>query len=207
MVARFRNPRTERSLMRRKSTREVKQSFFIVCEGKSTEPEYFHSFRLTSATVKVLGQGLNTLGLVRSAVKEKDQAKQRGKVYDNYWVVFDKDDFTDQNFNDAIKLAEENGFNVAYSNQAFEYWFLLHFNLYEGAIDRGRYRQMLTKHFGEEYSKGATFASKIYNKLLPLQPVAISNARYVHSNITTTPAKAESSTTVYMLVEELNKYL
>lgn len=121
MVARFKNPRAERSLTRKKSSREIKQSFFIVCEGKNTEPEYFLSFRLTSATVRALGQGLNTLGLVRSAIKERDLAKQRGKVYDNYWVVFDKDDFPEQNFNDAIKLAKENGFNVAYSNQAFEY--------------------------------------------------------------------------------------
>lgn len=207
MVARFKNPRAERSLTRKKSSREIKQSFFIVCEGKNTEPEYFLSFRLTSATVRALGQGLNTLGLVRSAIKERDLAKQKGKAYDNYWVVFDKDDFPEQNFNDAIKLANENGFNVAYSNQAFEYWFLLHFNLYEGEIHRNRYKQMLTKHLGIEYSKEASFASKIYNRLIPLQSTAIKNARSVHSKVTTTPARAESATTVYLLVEELNKHI
>ena len=209
MVARYINPRKERSLARRKSTREIKQSFFIVCEGKNTEPEYFHSFRLTSATVKVLGQGINTIGLVKSAIKEKEQAKLRGKIYDNYWVVFDKDDFPNQHFNDAIKLAEMNGFRVAYSNQAFEYWFLLHFNLYEGVIERGRYTQMLSRHLGEQYGKDVDFASKMYNKLLSKQATAITNARTVHSKVNgiISPAQAESSTTIYLLVEELNKYL
>ena len=34
------------SLARRQSTREVKQSFLIVCEGVRTEPDYFKAFRM-----------------------------------------------------------------------------------------------------------------------------------------------------------------
>ena len=39
------------SLTRRQSTREIKQSFLIVCEGVRTEPNYFKAFRMTAATV------------------------------------------------------------------------------------------------------------------------------------------------------------
>ena len=37
-------------LRRRQGTRNVKQSFLIVCEGLRTEPDYFNAFRMTAAT-------------------------------------------------------------------------------------------------------------------------------------------------------------
>ena len=40
------------SLTRKQGTRNVKQSFLIVCEGVRTEPDYFKAFRMTTATVK-----------------------------------------------------------------------------------------------------------------------------------------------------------
>ena len=39
------NPRLERSLKRRSSYRDIKQSFLIICEGVNTEPDYFNAFR------------------------------------------------------------------------------------------------------------------------------------------------------------------
>lgn len=66
------NPREERSLRRISSTRIVKQSFLIVCEGENTEPDYFNAFRLTSANVKAVGQGINTVRLVLALKKRKN---------------------------------------------------------------------------------------------------------------------------------------
>ncbi len=43
------------------------------------------------------------------------------KVYGQVWVVFDKDDYTDEQFNNAIKLNE---YNSAWSNPNFEVWLL-----------------------------------------------------------------------------------
>lgn len=203
-----RDPRVERSTSRHKAFRDIKKSFLIICEGKSTEPDYFNAFRLTSATVKSIGEGINTITLVRKAIRTKESLKQKGQVYDNYWVVFDKDMFPESDFNDAIKLANENGFMVAYSNQAFEYWFLLHFNRHEGKLDRSRYGAILTKYWGMDYSKSRGVGAKVYNLLQPKQQIAIDNAKaiYAASN-KNNPARAESSTTVYRLVEELNQYL
>lgn len=135
------NPRIERKITRISGVREVKQTFLIICEGVNTEPDYFNAFRLTSATVKAIGQGMGTLALVQKAINIKEQERQRGRTYNQNWVVFDKDDFPENNFNSAILSARQNGFEVAYSNQAFEFWFLLHFNLYQGALHRSRYEK------------------------------------------------------------------
>ena len=101
----------------------MKQTFLIICEGVNTEPDYFNAFRLTSANVKALGQGMGTLALVHKAIHIKEQEKLKGRTYNQHWVVFDKDDFPENDFNSAILLAQQNGFEVAYSNQAFEFWF------------------------------------------------------------------------------------
>lgn len=147
------------SLTRRQSTREVKQSFLIVCEGVRTEPDYFKAFRMTAATVKAVGQAMNTTSLVSKAISIRDADQKKKRTYDQCWVVFDKDDFPAKDFNEAITLAEKNGFKVAYSNQAFEYWFLLHFNLYKGALHRNSYADMLSRLSGIPYSKTEGFGA------------------------------------------------
>lgn len=81
------------SLTRRQSTREVKQSFLIVCEGVRTEPDYFKAFRMTAATVKAVGQAMNTTSLVSKAISIRDADQKKKRTYDQCWVVFDKDDF------------------------------------------------------------------------------------------------------------------
>lgn len=201
------NHRTS-SLSRPQGTRVVKQSFLIVCEGMCTEPDYFRAFRMTTATIKAVGQGMNTISLVNKAISIRDTDIKKKRIYDQCWVVFDKDDFPASDFNQAIALAERNGFRVAYRNQAFEYWFLLHFNLYRGPIHRNSYANMLTKLTDLTYSKAEGFGTKLYNRLLHLQPQAIKNATAVIKETSQgNPAMEESSTTVHQLVTELNKYI
>lgn len=196
------------SLSRRQGVREIKQSFLIVCEGEKTEPDYFKAFRMTAATVKAVGQAMNTMTLVNKAISIREADRQKKRVYDQCWVVFDKDDFPANDFNQAIKLAEKNGFHVAYSNQAFEYWFLLHYNLYTGPIHRNQYKDMLTKLTGLLYNKTEGFGATMYNLLLTRQQQAIKNADAVLAQISHgNPAEEESSTTVHKLVVELNKFL
>lgn len=196
------------NLSRRQGVREVKQSFLIVCEGENTEPDYFRAFRMTTAKVKAVGQAMNTLSLVTKAINIREADKKKKRVYDQCWVVFDKDDFLANDFNQAIMLAEKNDFHVAYSNQAFEYWFLLHYNLYTGPLHRNQYEKMLSKLTGIPYVKTEGFGTVMYNLLLKRQPLAIKNAEIVLAEISHgNPAEEESSTTVHRLVKELNKYL
>ena len=183
----------------------VKKTFLIVCEGENTEPEYFNAFRLTSATVKAIGKGLGTMSLVHEAISVRELEKQKGKSFNFCWVVFDKDDY--QDFDEAIEFAKKNGFEVAYCNQSFELWFLLHFKKYSGNLHRREYPKLLEKHLGLPYSKQEGFAKMLFQILLPFQSIAITNAETIIIETQgIKPSLAESSTTVHNLVKKLNEY-
>ena len=188
----------------------VKQTFLIICEGENTEPDYFNAFRLTSAHVKAIGEGHNTLSLVQRAIEIKSKEASLGKKYNQYWVVFDKDDFDASDFNSAILSAKAAGFKVAYSNQAFEFWFILHFALRHGGLHRNDYAAILSGHLGFPYVKESRISKKMFNALLPLQSTAINNSIAVYDSFVApheSPATEYSSTTVHELVVELNKFL
>ena len=165
-----RDPRAARTLRRISFVREVKQSFLIICEGVNTEPDYFNAFRLTSANIKAVGQGLNTVGLVQKALRMKEEERKKGREYDQCWVVFDKDDFPDRDFNRAIGMAEAGGMRVAYSNQAFEYWFLLHYNLVQGPMHRNQYETKLSGLLGFSYNKEAGTGGRVFRELDNIVP-------------------------------------
>jgi len=202
------NPHKSVNFNRRRPTRIEKESFLIICEGENTEPEYFKAFRLSSARVKTISytnKG-NALNFVNAAIAEKNK---RGNDFDNYWVVFDMDANSKQNFNSAIQLAKANKLEVAYSNQAFEFWYLLHFSYIQCKIHRRLYKRKLDELLPFTYDKDKDTAKKMYAALLSKQSDAIVNATNVYDEIGNhqSPADEESSTTVYKLVEALNKFL
>lgn len=148
------------------ATREPLERFLIVCEGKKTEPNYFEGFRVPGDVVKIIGLGDNTDSLVEKAI----QIKQKG-TYDQHWCVFDRDSFPTNRFNRALLLAQNNGFRVAYSNEAFELWYLLHFHYYDAAMDRAGYAGRLSELLGKPYAKNSR---TIYDELRV--PVSFSHA-------------------------------
>ena len=193
---------------RKVGVRQPRKTFLIICEGLNTEPEYFNSFRLTSAYVRAIGKGLGTTALVREAITVRREEQRKDRTFDECWVVFDKDDFPDSDFEAAISEAEKAGFHVAWSNQAFEFWFILHFILYRGLLHRNKYAAMLTKLTGLPYAKKAGVASNLYNMLYPRLDTAIANAKAVLSDFEgVKPSKAESATTVFRLAEELKAHI
>lgn len=194
-----------------------KPTILIVCEGKNTEPSYFSQFKLATATIKPVGEGNNTLSLVNSAI----ELSQKGN-YEQIWCVFDKDDFSNNNFNNAILIAESNNFGVAYSNQAFEYWLILHFDDHQGgSMDRKDYNSKinkLLKPFNLNYNgdKSKIITEEIFElldgydenigkerKILAIERAKRNYDQFDNNN----PSNAESSTTVFRIVEELLKYL
>ncbi len=187
---------------RKTNFRETLKRFLIVCEGQKTEPQYFEAFRAPKNVfdIDVKGVGANTVSLVEIAIEE---IKQADKKYDSAWCVFDRDSFPPSNFNAALALARSNGINVAYSNQAFEIWYLLHFHYHDSATDRTQYKRMLTERLGFEYKKNSPH---MYDHLLALQETAIKNAdKLLNSYPDHSPERDNPSTTVHKLVNELNK--
>jgi hypothetical protein len=66
--------RKEQSIARfNYNSKVIKQSFLIICEGENTEPDYFNEFKLGSAQVEAVGEGMNTISLVRRAVQLKNE--------------------------------------------------------------------------------------------------------------------------------------
>ena len=187
---------------RKVNTRQVRQRFLIVCEGEKTEPNYFRSFRVPKDVIQIdiKGVGENPSKLVESA-KELNQQDD----YDRVWCVFDRDDWPAQDFNNAIKNAEKQNFKVAYSNEAFELWYVLHFEFLNTGIPRTDYCQKLTNLMGKKYKKNS---EQIYYELIEKQGIAIKNSQklleqYERQN----PVQDNPSTTVHLLVEELNKFI
>ncbi len=187
-------------LPRRVDTREVRQTFLIVCEGQQTEPNYFSSFRVPKNVVKVDPSGFNTVSLVKRAIKLSREVE-----YDQVWCVFDRDSFPAQHFNLALRLAEQHAIRVAYSNEAFELWYLLHFHYYDAAMSRADYGNMLNNLLGMQYRKNR---DDMYDLLRSRQVDAMRNAkRLLEQYNPSNPALDNPSTTVHLLVEELNRFI
>jgi hypothetical protein len=209
--------RDEPILDRNEPSKLEKPTILIVCEGKNTEPSYFRQFKLSTATIKPIGEGYNTVSLVNRAKQLSEE-----RTYEQVWCVFDKDDFSNTDFNNAVQIAEANNFGVAYSNQAFEYWIILHFNDHQGGgMNRNDYDDKineLLKDFGITYDGKSSkiITDEIFELLEGIdtkinkvrRDLAIERAKknyafFDHTNY----AEEESSTTVFKLVEELIKYI
>lgn len=127
---------------RKVATRDKIVRFLVVCEGERTEPNYFKGLvkdRYSEVrSEEIVGEGRSTCALVKKTGEIRQRLEhQRQLKFDRVWVVFDKDDFND--FNEAIALAERKGYGAAWSNEAFELWYLLHFIYLDAAISRADY--------------------------------------------------------------------
>ena len=184
----------------------MKRRILIVCEGKKTEPQYFESLknelRLSAIDIKVEGSGYNTKSLVDYTVKLVEYAEEETVPYDEVWCVFDRDDFTAENFNNAIQKANAKKFKVAYSNQAFELWYLLHYIYCDSSLHRDEYSVKLSEHLGCKYEKNDRMIQAL---LRDKCGIAVRNAKRLlqtYGNFHN-PEKDNPSTTVHILVETL----
>jgi hypothetical protein len=185
---------------RKVETRDLRQRFLIVCEGAKTEPNYFRSFRVPGIVVDVQGVGENPSRLVSTA-----QALNQEDEYDQVWCVFDRDDWPVQDFNNAIQKAHALGFHVAYSNEAFELWYVLHFEFLNTGIPRSQYIAKLSGCLERKYRKNS---DTIYEDLFDRQTIALKHAEKLLSQYEIVkPAHDNPSTTVHLLVKELNKFI
>ncbi len=203
------------------ATIELKKTFLIVCEGENTEPLYFEGFPVPSKTVLTEGGHGSKTSLVDYALEIRKKAKYEGR---EVWCVFDFDVKPDESatqpedFNNAILKAEQNGMKVAWSNDAFELWFILHYQALESALTRHELFKILKEKWKlESFSSEAKrfdFCVGHYERHVEgvdgaSQKLAIRRAKALHESFGGQQNFAEQipCTTVYLLVEELNKNL
>lgn len=187
--------------------------FLIITEGK-TEYNYLKSFK------PFIGPAVNILPIIGSdhklsLIKKAINCRSSERIYDEeideVWVVLDRDidsqNKTDtDNFNKALDLAKNNDIKVAYSNDSFEVWLLLHFAYLDVALSRKLLVSKLKRHLGGKYKKNDP---KIYDKIKMAggdKGEAIKRAtRLLKEKSNISPADANPSTTVHLLVKNLLK--
>jgi hypothetical protein len=204
---------------RKEKTREVRVYFLIVCEGEKTEPNYFKSFKKNVKsfvyTIDTFGEATNTKDLVRKTIAARDKSSQQ---YDSVWAVFDKDSFSPNNFNSAISLAEANDVKVGWTNEAFELWYLLHFQYRNTAMSRTDYKSAIEEEVNAKMvaiSKSKKTQKFVYEKnsknmyavleKYGNQQQAIKNAEKLIENHNCTNYSIHNPCTrIHLLVQELN---
>ncbi len=141
-------------------------NFIIFCEDEHSERIYFESFENEKVIVNVIaGQGSR----IENVANAKFYFEDLG-LYDNntnsllfengtqVWCVYDCDvqsglreeRLMNYHFDISIKEAQSLGINVAWSNDAFELWILLHLQDVEISEDyslRSKYYDLLKEYF------------------------------------------------------------
>lgn len=207
--------------------------YLVVCEGEKTEPNYFKSLasRLPRGMVDhvvVRGVGMNTRSLINAAQEEIEKRRAaRLPPYYNIWLVFDRDSFPADRFDTTIQavaaIDKKNSkskppehWHCAWSNEAFELWYVLHFrNQLGGAVSRAAFQRMIeedvrqhTSDIGYRYKKNDP---GMFNRLMPYTIAAVSRSRHAltvqmkaHG---TKWSRMNPATRVHELVQSLLAYL
>lgn len=202
---------------RLKSKRQAPANYLIVCEGKKTEPNYFNGLKkkinekygnkvdVLIPNIDIKGTGMNTTSLVKYTQKTVNHAN---KVYGQVWVVFDKDDYNDEQFNSAI---DNCNYNVAWSNPNFELWLLAHFKKVSRYVSKDDVLQDLNKEFQKkglgDYTKNDT---DIFDKVTSEGKLhtAIKNCEYMEElNKDGQASQRNPMTKAHKIVDGLKEYL
>lgn len=219
----FKKRREERKQRKHEYKTPKANSFLIVTEGERTEPLYFRGIQklikekvggkvdvIEVPLIDIHGEGCATGKLIE--ITEKI-VKEANVIYQNIWVVFDKDDFED--FDQAIKDGIDKGYKIGWSNQSFEYWLYLHFNFSDSALNRDAWNKKLDEFFKKFHLGDGTYKKNydnIYDIVNSFDGVnsAINNAKRRMSSFkdgVDKPSEYDPGTMVYKLVEELKVYL
>jgi len=215
--------RRARAEKKRKLEFKSKRKFYlIVCEGERTEPNYFESLKnslpkgvLELTNIDIDGTGKNTLSIIEEAKKLRNKYEEKYlRKIDKIWAVFDRDSFPSRNFNNAINKGENARpkINCAWTNEAFELWYLLHFNYYNTGISREQYQKRLEKEINQasgrtdfKYEKNSKYMYSLLNKY-GSQEQAIKNSEKLEAlYFDRSYASHNPCTKVYKLINELNE--
>lgn len=194
--------------------------YLILCEGQATEPNYFEGLKrdlprgvLTAYQIDIKGTGYNTLSLVNEALRMKNMYENNNnRKVDRLWVLFDKDSFPPNDFNQAILHCAQSKpvIGCAWSNEAFELWYLLHFDYYQNAMSRSQYQRLIENKLRPHLGAGYTYKKndeEMYFRLKEYGSIeaAIRNAKQLTASYSGRQdfASHNPCTRVWELVQEL----
>ncbi len=208
----------------------------IACEDSVSSPTYFRMIVDSLIEQKVITQDSfviaphkhsNPMGVLQDLKNYKKEGKAY-KDFEHKWIVIDRDSprvngggHSAEDFNNALKSAKSKKSNlnieVAYANDSFELWYLLHFEYRNSAISRDEILTQVIKRLKEidaykfakltkDNIKQENYTKLIFETLKPLQNVAIRNAKKLLESYGNehNPKSDNPSTRVHLLVELLN---
>ncbi len=201
---------------RKKDRKPQPSSYFIGSEGTKTEVIYFKGFaeklrtkyagldgKVVVPSFVIEGMGTSNARLLQDI---EDYLRTDPRIFENVWAVFDKDDIPKDYFDNAINKAKSNGWNVAWTKDSFELWYLLHFEYLNSAIDRAQYKQKLKERFKKNGLSGYEKNDPgVFEILYDKKDTALKNASKLEGIYDNSVSYSERNpcTTVHDLVGEL----
>lgn len=208
--------------------RLLRPDVMIACEDIASSPEYFRQIMQRLKTERqvtpdslVVARHTHThpTGILADLQAHKTTQGKTYRQFAHKWIVIDRDveigqgnGHTEKDFNDALLKSSKAGVRVAYANDCFELWYLLHFEAVTSEMLRTEVMPRVIAHLkrldrrlfatlNDENIKSADMTKRIFDAILSRQDQAIERAQrllasYEHHN----PAKDNPSTTVHELV-------
>jgi len=151
----FKKEKERRDFKRKNADKDLVKSIIIACEDSVSSPTYFQMIidklidkkKITPNSVVIVPHDgyTNPTGVLNNLKKyNKDGISY--KDYEHKWIVIDRDNehkgggHTKKDFKEALSNAKNKRrdlrIDVAYSNDSFELWYLLHFDYRDTPIMR-----------------------------------------------------------------------
>jgi len=214
-------------------------NFIIFTEDSVSEKYYLEWFQNNDLKVTVIADQKSGLQNIKNIIHHceiNELITKKGKIpyiiKEGFyiWGVFDRDAarvgddaMSDIDFNIAIDYAINAGFNIAWSNDCFELWVLLHFLKHQEILHLNHrdliYKELskifykfTDKSIPEEkfnykhyFKKRDRFISVVREKILPRTTIAIEESRHLLSTFDNENrySSQNPSTTIHELVEKL----
>jgi len=212
----------------------------ISCEDSVSAPVYLNKIvenlikdkKITQDSFVIVNQkvlkGTNPLKVLERLKKYSDANGKSYKDFQHKWIVIDRDKervngggHTSEDFNSTLLSAKSKketlNIEVAYSNDAFELWYLLHFDYISTSLLRDEINKRLIiklkeknlhkfSKLNKKNIKDENYTKHIYDELLELQDTGIKNATKLLESYGNeyNPENANPSTTIHKLIEILN---
>lgn len=164
-------------MARNRKGKKEKRKIFILVEGE-TEQMYFdflrQKLRLSNVKIKTVvleNSGQTWIEKAKCLIQNDPNLKRDSTT--EVFVVFDKDEFTNEELNWMFKKADDEAFEIGFSNATFEVWLLAHFEeVTPRLLSKVALKNKLGNHLQTEYVKAD---SDQLEKIVKNYEVAIKN--------------------------------
>lgn len=205
------------------------EPFYVDSIKECIDPKFFKTLGSLELINCNKGKSRNTIGLARYSFEDSVLRFNAGEKIEHVWVLFDKDNFPKADFDNAIKFLDGKNdskgvnnesfhynnktgitYHALYSNEAFELFLLLYFNLVTSGLSRKTYQSKINsfvkakgKVFDFSYQKNMEHMHKRLVDAGGSLDLAVKYSKKLCSN---TPGR-NPSTKVYEFAEYFFEYL